>query len=378
MYGESHPYPYDLEGHRPMCSIAVATRYLLALSLFIGVESVAFLINYYYCYDSVYPGSKPAAMLNKNWTAYIIFKWIAGLLTVPATFALAPVVLWPILILGESCLLLYLWGAISTWGFWVSWPMEYIWHKAVWNGACQGWNITAILQGEACINYIDTSSAFLVANATISLLRGSYTMNLALQNTSNTFDVYNLYVVDTFGYTPPLFNISYNVTNTSFSINNIVASYNMTPNLSFPSLGLELRDPSIPFSTDGYHPPAANLVLHNGTRVLNTVTLSPSDCTQLKVCGMSGETEEAFEIVLGVVMMEQFVYSVWCTNVCGTNGSLSGMPGESLSESSASGESGLVYPGSGIGGGDGEEHDSGPDDGGDVGGDDSGSESGDE
>jgi hypothetical protein len=203
--------------------------------------------------------------------------------------------------------------------------VESIWQNAVWNDACQGWDITAVLQG---IGSVSTSnlgplSTYNVGLATIFLASGgNHTMQLALQSIGKWYDRYTFNVTEQFNHIPPLSNITYNSTAMTYSISNHTASsYLLDPNLSFPSLGLELYDPSIPFKTNGAHPPAANLIRHNGTyvfKVLNTVTLSPNDCTLLKVCGMTRDgTEEDFQIALGIVMMEQFVYSVACSKGSG-------------------------------------------------------------
>ena len=198
-------------------------------------------------------------------------------------------------------------------------------------------------------------------------------MQLVLQPSKNSYDVYNFSVTERVNHIPPLSTITYNSASTTYSINNRTAgSYLLDPNLSFPTLGLELYDPSIPFTTNGSHPPAANLIRHNGSHVsnvLNTVTLSPHDCTQLKVCGMTSDgTEEDFQIALGVVMMEQFVYSVACSKGSGIGSYNSGVEYGGLAIWSSPGGSG----GSNGGGNDDDDDDDDDGDGGDGDGGDGG------
>jgi hypothetical protein len=135
-------------------------------------------------------------------------------------------------------------------------------------------------------------------------------------------------------YTRPMHNITYNTTDWTYAINGSTGKVIIQPSLQFPSLGLESYDPSMPFSTGGFYIPTANLVRCNASiepgmpmpyarsaldatcsTVLETVTSSPSNCSQLKVCGMWEGTDD-FQIALGVVMIEQFLHSLCCNGGC--------------------------------------------------------------
>jgi hypothetical protein len=187
------------------------------------------------------------------------------------------------------------------------------WGDVAWANACTGWDITAVVQGVRWRDFRD--DLLIVAISTVVVQQGNFTIQL--HRNYQDGNLYDFYITDTHHFSPPYINFTYNTANTTYTIANITYSYNEIPILSFPSLGLELRDPSIPFhrGDDPAYPPSANLVHRNGTQlsnVLSTSVLRVSDCTNLKVCGMQNMIG-AFQIALGVIMIEQFKASLYCT-----------------------------------------------------------------
>lgn len=314
-------------------------RVMATITLFIAIQVAIAAYTYYYCYEHVYPGSKTATVIDRSYSVFhfvywasvafaIIFNFVLSFLV--CCYAVGPIQRWfPCYRLAGAVMLC----VVGSWPIWISALIDSIWQNAVWDNACHGWDITAVLEGIGSVDTLGVST-YSVGLATIVLASGgSYTMQLFLQPSNSSgvinYDNYKFNVTEQVNHIPPLSNITYiiNATTTIYSTNDTTGSYSLDPNLSFPSLGLELNDPSIPFATNGSHPPAANLVLHNGSHiwnVLNTVTLSPSNCTLLKVCGTTHDgMEEDFQIALGVVLMEQFVYSIACSKGSGV-GSYSG------------------------------------------------------
>jgi hypothetical protein len=190
------------------------------------------------------------------------------------------------------------------------------WHKIAWSHVCDGWEVDAVLTGVdfGAYSQLDAPNTTLVGSAAITIGQGGYTMQLFQNAVRHNFFTFN--VSDTLGFEPPLSTIWYDMIATTYTVANVTMSFDMTPNLSFPSLNLQLADPSIPFvHGDLSYPPSANLIYSNGTsasRVLRTELLNYPHCTQLKVCAMQGSTG-TFQIALGVVMIEQFSAAVFCT-----------------------------------------------------------------
>jgi uncharacterized membrane protein YgcG len=97
-------------------------------------------------------------------------------------------------------------------------------------------------------------------------------------------------------------------------------SYDVSPNLALPSLNMSLATDSIPWLRPNCYtcwPPAINLVHSNGTqrpqKVIQTITLDPSDCTQMLVCGSGGSELTNFQIALGLTAIHHFHYALCCT-----------------------------------------------------------------
>jgi hypothetical protein len=212
------------------------------------------------------------------------------------------------------CLLIIVVPALAFAPFYAAVIIRGKWGDVAWTDACNGWDITAVVQGVRWADFRD--DLLFVGNSTVVVVgQGNFTIQL--HRNYQDGNLYYFYVTDTHHFTPPYTNFTYNTANTTYTVANVTTSYNEVPNLSFPSLALELRDPSIPFhrTDDNAYPPSADLVHRNGTQlsnVLSTSVLRVSDCTSLKVCGMQ-DTIGAFQIALGVVMIEQFKASVCCT-----------------------------------------------------------------
>ena len=299
------------------------TRWFVVVLLLVNLSNA--LLATRLAETTVYPGSKVTADIrrtNSSFKALQVFRWIfaipAGLLSAAGWvffvgslfdrtrriqrkgicyclslgavlgfgYLLAPVI---------GFLILYMWVVI-----------EGPWHAHVWSQACQGWDIMALLDSSTTA----ASTLPLVANATVSLVGGSYMMQL-LQHTDNPsrfdFIVANKTV---FNATFDLDNITYDIDNTAYAVADRTWSYQVRPNLSFPSLNLNLRDPSIPFNRSIDALPSADLILQtpNSTLpILQTITTNPNDDTELKVCGTNHPT---FQIALGLILIKQYQYSI--------------------------------------------------------------------
>lgn len=288
------------------------------------IELIFFLFNYYDVYQDVFPGSTVAKNLaGGGGTAFEIFKWMicwcSGAFTVPlggylgfvtikalAQSSTAGTILAFIFALPIFAVGLF----VGSWQMWIYWMWTPVWTNSVWNHACDTWDGYALLQG---ITWGDVSSSLpFVGVATVFLASGNYSMQLERNNRfHNTFTFYDL---QTGNITPLFDNITYDTIHHTYTIKNVTTHYTLDPNLAFPSLDMELADNSIPFDSDcGY--PAADILYHNGSvtsNVLNTVNTNYDDCTQLKMCVMS-HPEGDFEIAMGVVMIQQYLYGVCCT-----------------------------------------------------------------
>lgn len=370
-------------------------RWIIFTIAIICTQVAQFLITFYYCYDYVYPGTKLSQRLN-DLEALSAIKWSLAFLLLPPNLFAATMLFrlasktfdTRIRFLAVSLLPIWflLCVLVGTWGFWIAWPMGSIWHWKVWNDACNGWDLLAVLEGVS-YSTLNSSLPYLGVVA-VYLSEGNYTMELVSKDTSS-FELYEFYVSSSFNYTPPIFNITYNTTGSTYTTN-VSTHYVMSPNLAFPSLGLALSDPSIRFFKHGQDPPAADLIrtgrvtsnngtdglfhtyeepvsetalrsaattttsTHSSTRfaafknrippspsplpelpalrqssgdddvppnttILKTITLSPSECTQLKLCGTLDGTED-FQVALGLVLIEQFKFGMCCTGGCGNAG----------------------------------------------------------
>jgi hypothetical protein len=271
-------------------------------------------------YSQVYPDSKIAANIllnNHTKSAWTAFYWIFAICAVG--FNMSIIILLPFGWFRSRwqcpflCLLIIVVPALVFAPFYAAVIIRDIWGDVAWTNACNGWDITAVVQGVRWADFRD--DLIFVGMSTVVVGQGNFTTRL--HRNSQDDNLYDFYITEAHHFTPPYTNFTYNTANTTYTIANVTTSYTEVPNLSFPSLGLELLDPSIPFhrNDDNTYPPSANLVYRNGTllsNVLSTSVLRVGDCTSLKVCGMQGLIG-AFQIALGVVMIEQFKASVYCT-----------------------------------------------------------------
>lgn len=286
-------------------------------------------------YRVTYLGSKIAATLlrtsniERTWAA---FYWIYAILAVYYNInflthfanVLRNWMPWNRLLNNRNCvlstiaillnLLTYLaLCALCVGPLWLTYPIRMAWQAIAWSRACNNWDIDAVISG---IRWDTMNQTLPLAGiAVVKVLgKGNYTMRLDRRQPNST--VYNWYLTNTVNVTPPLNFISYDISHRKYTVNNITNIYHSGP-VSFPMRGLAVRDPSIPFvnPNDDCYPPSLDLVQYNGSvvsNVLRTVMLKVGDCTTLKVCGMN-DRAGSFQIGLGVVMIEQFRSSVYCT-----------------------------------------------------------------
>jgi hypothetical protein len=298
------------------------------LTVFLAVEFIFFLFQYYDVYQNVYPGSKVAQNLSGGGgTAFEFFKWAicwcSGVLTVPAGFYMAHL---GVAFVGKeiskwlACIIALPWIGLclflGTWQMWSYWMMMSVWGSSVWNHACDGWDGYAMLDGITWANV--SQSLPYVGAATVFLAAGNYTMQLERNNTSH--NVFTFYQITACNLTPMYDHITYDTDKHVYTINNSTNHYTVSPNLAFPSLDLVLKDNSIPFGS-GCDMPLANLIYRNGpttSNVLSVVNTDSSDCTKMKVCAMANPPGD-FEIAMGVVMIQQYLYGVCCTTPDGDN-----------------------------------------------------------
>lgn len=277
-----------------------------------------FIFSFIDSYRNVYLGSKLAANIQTNShieAAFEAFKWIFIIISVFVNWEFVAEVLIELADVNFCLIFLVFYplaglGAIGVWLF----PfVENSWQENVWLNACKNWDINAVVQGESFDCWPNcNASSIIVGVAIVLLAHGNYTMQLQYTRESENF--YDFAVNQTYNFTPLLSNIAYNFANATYSISDIITSYVESPNLAFPALNLELRDPSIPFFHLCY-PPSANLIRCNRSvesNVLMTVTLNADDTTELRVYGMQDGSED-FQIALGIVTIAQFKYSV-CSN----------------------------------------------------------------
>jgi len=268
-------------------------------------------------YAKIYPGSKVAYDVFRNQhseNAFFFFYWFTACL-IASGFAgvfhaahqeLAKRGVNPC---GECfCILLVLFCIVLP--YWIRFPIyKSMHHAAFWN-SCDNWDIRAVIDSINYSPYVWDLPPY-VLNITLTMDADVYalavyrhplsplTYDLLLENTTDLF------------YT----NITYDVGNSIISSTGLNLSYVTTPNLEFPSLDLSLANPGIPWTRPDYYtcwPPAVNLV-HESQKVLQTITLHPSDCSTMLVCGSAGEELKNFQIALGLTAVWHFYYSLCCT-----------------------------------------------------------------
>jgi hypothetical protein len=188
------------------------------------------------------------------------------------------------------------------------------WNAGAFAHACDGWDFDIVLQGIGWRDFKEGLSS--VGTATVKTREDEY-YSMSLKRDEMNHEIYTFYLNQTNNALPPNILITYNTTSTTYTISNSTNFYTTSPNLAFSSLGLVLRDDSIPFTrpSDLTYPPSADLIHRNRStesNVLSTKVINLKDCTMLKVCGMRNLEKEG-QIALGVVLIEQFKASVYCT-----------------------------------------------------------------
>ena len=324
----------SLQPRRWFPSVITAKTKIIVMVAFNVIWAVYVTVD---AYATIHPGSKIAANISVNTSTsntFDSFLWIFAFFAVIVNLFVASVWVdwawnWGLRVLRMDDI----WretsrfDPVACFGFWIvvialittpGWATEVVrisWQKIAWSHVCDGWEVDAVLTGvDFGAYFLDSPNTTLVGSAAITIGQGGYTMQLFQDAILHNFFTFN--VSDTLGFEPPLSTIWYDMIATTYTVANVTTSFDMTPNLSFPSLNLQLADPSIPFvHGDLSYPPSANLIYSNGTsdsRLLRTELLKYQHCTQLKVCGMQGSTG-TFQIALGVVMIEQFSAAVFCT-----------------------------------------------------------------
>ena len=291
-------------------------------------------------YRVLFPGSKAAANIYHNEStlkAWNAFFWIIAFATTAANLRVSGI--WSISVYNGlrleglvrrilrfeflisifwSLMLIIVLPVLLVSPMWFVFVYRLIWETVAWKHECGGWDYTVLLDPVDWDSFLPNAS--FVGMATILGSNGNFQMQL-LRNIQ-THDVYTFDLLENLNSTFLLSSIAYNLTSLTYTVGNITAPFNITPTLSFPSLKVDTRDPSIPFlrPDDMSYPPSADLVYRNATTelsVLRTAMLNFPHCTELKVCGMQDRTG-AFQIALGVVMIEQFQATLHCTQPSNT------------------------------------------------------------
>lgn len=271
----------------------------------------------------IYPGSKAAANILRSsktssvWDVfYIIFTYFTlivdcGLVFIVYRMATSRAPRWFAFYLGMMIVGIPLIGGAPIY---VKYLIRSKWNAVAFANACDGWDLDILVQGTAWTGFKEGLPS--VGWATIKT-SGALYYSMSLQRDAINHEIYTSHLNETSNALPPYNSINYNITSTTCNVSNHTDTYITTPHLSFPSLGLVLRDNSIPFTrpSDTTYPPSADLVYRNRSmeaNVLSTKVANLRDCTMLKVCGMRA-WEREIEIALGVVLIEMFKASVYCT-----------------------------------------------------------------
>src|SRR5271156_727890 len=234
----------------------------LCFLLFIILFNVglAFYI-YFWCEATIFSGSKITALVSHRNTiiAFYGFFWIAGPLSLIFTFPyvflafprLSPWILrllprWMCMVIMIITLL------VSTAGVWCPYPILFVWHRDAFQNGCEGWDFKALIH---TANYRNVNNSLpVVGTATIVSAQSNYTITL-IQNQDDT-NVYSFSVNTSSKVSPPIPSILINATEETCTYNNITSKYSIPLTgpqpgttvgpLSFPTLDLEARDPTIP------------------------------------------------------------------------------------------------------------------------------------
>ena len=174
-------------------------------------------------------------------------------------------------------------------------------YQRTWNGGCDEYEINAILNSSMVVG-LNVSLGI----ATVGLTTGNYSMEL-IANSANEF---SFSVINASNYIPPISTIIYNNETHTFKTDDAISGvYNVTPQLSFPSLDLNSTAPSyVNFESPGG--PALAWLSHNGTTVFYTVNTNYHEFWQLKICG-SLQPLGDFQIAMGVVFIQHYLDTLY-------------------------------------------------------------------
>jgi hypothetical protein len=116
-------------------------------------QAIVFVYNFFLTYDAVYPGSAIAANISHSKASHGAFEAfifiLQGLLLGSIFYTVKRERervrkwggVWRIMAI-------LIFAFLGTWQGWISFlVMIPLWQDAVWNNACQGWDMTAVIQG---------------------------------------------------------------------------------------------------------------------------------------------------------------------------------------------------------------------------------------
>jgi len=325
---------------------------ILVILLCLLPDGMYVLYAYYFSYAEVYFNSKTSINIfrnNNTENAFKVFYWFLSILCViPNGFAG-----WGIMYLAWACskgvngclrvIWILPWVAIflamKSITFWIRPTVTPIWQSNVFNNGCNLSDYSAILASSNFNNFAQNLPEIGTANITFNSIAGTnYSMTLTRNDTNHK--IFDFQVISTSGNENPLFSlITYDTQNQTYTAipasntknstaANITGPYTTTP-LSFPYLQLSTLDPDIPFTRPDYSgcwPAAASLILRNNStstnvNVLRSLALDPNDDTRLRVCGTAGNVAGDFQISLGVVFIEHYLYAM-CSTAPNSNGEI--------------------------------------------------------
>ena len=330
------------------CSLA-----LLIIVLCLLPDGMYVLYAYYFSYAEVYFNSKVSINIfrnNNTENAFKVFYWFLCILCVIPNGIAG----WGIMYLGWVCsegvngCLRFMWMipwfaiflAMKSITLWIRPTVTPVWQSTVFNSGCNLSDYSAILASSSFNNFEQNLPEIGTANITFNSVSGTnYSMTLT-RNEAN-HKIFDFQVTSTSGNDNPLFLlITYDTQNQNYTAvravtgtknvtaANITGPYSISP-LSFPQFNMTTLDSDIPFTRPDYGgcwPAAASLVIRNNNtasyiNVLNSLTLDPNDNTRLRVCGTAGDVAGEFQISLGVVFIEHYLYAM-CTTAPNSNGEI--------------------------------------------------------
>jgi hypothetical protein len=325
---ERHPsirWLRSLQGPRTVTCAVVVTNCVCAIIQTLDV------------YKLTHPGSRLTAEILKSHKTGSIWQTFFLLFTVSTPIVNAGLLFtsWGKAILCYGWRMRRRWlgllYTVVTWGvimlaifgpIWITWVIRGGCKTMAWRNACKGWDLTAVFYGvkySRLLPFLSPDSRVILGLATVSLDETFYSMQLLQQDAMYEKFVFTLWRRNDLD--PVYKTIFYDTAEPSYTISNATVPFDISPNLNFPSLDLELRDPAIPFLRDWEKTsaPTADLVHRNESgvfKVLQTAIEDPKYCTVFKVCGARGFMPE-FEIALGVIAIEKFRAGIYCSRPSG-------------------------------------------------------------